>query len=205
MNMTNLKQGGDLFLKFAQPMGGISAYIDASKVNLEQIHIPHVQETLGGIVDAESDISVSTSDLSKTTGYVEVKAEKLKTPNYMVDVPGMPFLIPGMAIGPLEIKTSIKNGVVDIPTFRFGKPDSDLSGTLTGEVRLGKDYLKTFLSLTLRLAISKRILENPQNTTFLNFLNGFQTSTPGNYAMKWSASIQEMIASPLKAVPEAVK
>lgn len=205
MNMTNLKQGGDLFIKVGQPSSGIYAYIDASQVNLEQIRIPHVQEIFEGIVDAEADLHINTEELSKTAGDFEMSAEKLKTPNYMVEIPGMPFLIPGMLIGPMEIKTNIKNGIVEISTFKFGKQDSDLSGSLTGEVRLGKDYLKTFLNLTLRLAISSRILENPQNVTFLNFLSSLKTDVPGQYAMKWSASIQEMMSNPLKAVPEPAK
>lgn len=205
MNMTELKKGGDLFIKLAQPSSGIYATIAASQVNLEQVRIPHIQEIFEGIVDADADLHVNTEDLSKTTGYFEMKADKLKTPNYMVEIPGMPFLVPGMLIGPMEVRMNIKNGVVEIPTFKFGKQDSDLSGSLSGEVRLGKDYLKTFLNITIRLAISNRILENPQNVTFLNFLSSLKTDVPGQYAMKWSASIQEMMNNPLKAVPEPAK
>jgi type II secretion system protein N len=203
LNMLRLKKGGDLYVKVGQGGSRMKAFVEASSLNLEQLLFQGMQEPFGGTLNADADLGIQTDDLSKSTGSWEIHGSKLKSPNYMVEIPGMPFLIPGMSVGDLDVKAAIKNGTVEISSFRFGSADSDLKGTITGDARLGKTYLNTLLNLTLRLTISKRILENPQNTTFLNFLNSYQQSTPGEYAMRWSANISEILAL-TKALPDQV-
>lgn len=202
MNLKNLKKGGDLFLKFGQIGNVFSVKLEAAAVNLEQIALPGMVRPLQGLVGSDSNFKIDQSDLAKSTGHLELKGENLKTPAHMVDVmPGLSFAIPGLAIGKLDSMINFKNGVMEITTFKFGDAQSDLSGAVSGEVKLGQDLNRSQVNVTVRLKLAPKIVQDPQNKTFVSFLEGYQTS-PGEYGMRWSAMVAELSGLSIKILPE---
>ncbi|NDC23926.1 MAG: hypothetical protein EB078_03600, partial [Proteobacteria bacterium] len=87
---------------------------------------------------------------------------------------------------------------------KLGNPQTDLSGSITGDAKLGTSPLDTQVNLTLRLVFSQKILSNQEYKTFLDFLGAYRTSTPGEYAMNWTASLREIVGL-TKALPSPVR
>jgi hypothetical protein len=91
-----------------------------------------------------------------------------------------------------------------ISSFKLGNPKTDLSGSITGDAKLGMTPDQTQINLTLRLIFSQKILGNPEYKTFLDFLGAYRTATAGEYAMNWTASIAEIL-NLTKALPSPVR
>lgn len=205
MNLTKLRKGGDLYVKFAQSSNKMFLTLDAEEVNLEQLGFSGLSEPILGVINSDANLAIEQKDLSKSVGHVKIKGTNLKTPAHLIEgMPGLSFLIPGMRIGALDAAINIKNGTIEFNTFKFGDAQSDLSGSIAGDIRLGQDFQRSFINITLRLKLSNKILQDPQAKTFASFLEGYQSSTLGEYAMKWSASIQELTGLSIKILPEKV-
>lgn len=185
-------QGGNLFF----------VNLEASQLNLEQLAFPLLSRPLEGTIEAESDLRVDKSDLSKSTGKILIKADKLKTPSHLVEGP-MSFAIPGLKIGKFEASINIKNGVAELTNIKLGETGSDLGGTITGDVKLGQDLMRSQINLTVRLSLAPQIVQDPQNKTFVTFLEGYQLK-PNEYGMRWNAFISELAGPNIdifKAIP----
>lgn len=205
MNLKKLKRGGDLYIDFGQGSNKLFIYLDADKVNLEQLIFGNLAEPIQGLISSDTKLTIDQADLSKSLGKLNLKGENLKTPPYMAEgMPGLSFLIPGMKIGKLDGQISIKGGVVDLSNFKFGDQSSDLSGSFTGDIKLAQDIHRSSINLTLRLQLSSKILQDPQAKTFTSFLEGYQTTTPGSYAMRWNAMIAELTGLSVKVLPDKV-
>lgn len=205
MNLKNLKKGGNLYIDFGQGGNKLLVLLEADKVNLEQLGFTGLAEPIRGLISSDSKVTIDQADLSKSTGKVELNGENLKTPAHMVEgMPGLSFLIPGMQIGKLEGLVQIKNGVVEFTKFKIGDTGSDLSGSISGEMRLAQDLNRSNLNLTLRLQLSSKILQDPQSKTFVSFLEGYQNGAPGVYAMRWNATMAELTGLTIKVLPDKV-
>lgn len=205
MNLKKLKKGGDLYVDFGQGGKKLFVILDAQKVNLEQLGLPGLTEPIQGLISSDTNVTVDQSDFSKSSGKISLKGENLKVPPYMVEgMPGLSFLIPGMKVGKLDGQIALKNGSIDLTTFKFGEPNSDLSGSFSGEIKLAQDIQRSSINLTVRLQLSSKILQDPQAKTFVSFLEGYQTKTPGDYAMRWNAMISELTGVTIKVLPDKV-
>jgi hypothetical protein len=112
------------------------------------------------------------------------------------------FIIPAMKIGRLNGLLKMKNGLLEISQFKFGEdPSADFKGSINGEFKIEKSFEQSAMNIALKLQLSKRILENPEAKTFITFLNSYQTS-PGEYGLKWNATIQDFTNFSIKAIPE---
>ncbi len=202
MNLKKLKKGGDLFMNTGQSGNTVSLKLDASSVNLEQLSLPGLTRPLLGTVGSDANLRIDQADLSKSTGTITMKGENLKTPGQMVDVmPGMSFAIPGLAIGKFDGQINLKKGVMDFANFKLGDAQSDLSGTVAGDIKLGQDLNRSQVNIMVRLKLAQKILNDPQNKTFVSFLEGYQTS-PGEYGLKWNAMVAELSGLSIKVLPE---
>lgn len=200
MSMEGLKQGGDLYVKFSQSKTTLDAKFDADAVALEQISIPGMAEPFSGTLNSEGYLTYDSSDPSKGVGKIDLNAEKLRVPG--ANIQG--FIFPAMTMGSVKGQLNLKNGIAEFTNFQIGSKDSDFGGSILGDLRLGRDFLSTFVNLTLRLRLSQRYRQNPQSETVVSLLNTFKTATDGEYAMRWNASIMEMQSNPLSAIPQAV-
>lgn len=205
MNLRKLKKGGDLYIDFGQGGKKLLVILDADKVNLEQLNLPGLAEPIQGTISSDTNVTVDQADFSKSTGKIDLKGENLKTPSQMIEgMPGLSFLIPGMKIGKLDGHISIKNGTVEFNNFKFGDTGSDLSGSITGELKLAQDMPRSSINFTVRLQLANKIVQDPQAKTFVSFLEGYQTRTPGEYAMRWNAMVTELTGLTVKVLPDKV-
>jgi len=199
--LKNLKQGGDLFIKVGQGKTRIDSDVEANDIVLDQLALSGLTETLTGSLNLTAELALQTVDLAKSTGEIDIGIEKLKIPAQ--NFQGF-FVLPAMNLASLKSKINIRNGIAEISSFNFGDKGSDLQGSLSGEVRLGKEVMQSLLNVTLRLELSESYRTHPQAESLLSLLNSFQTS-PGRYAMKWSSSFQDMSANFVNAIPQKVE
>jgi type II secretion system protein N len=207
VKVSNLKKGGDIYTKITKGGDSIAFYLDAEKINLDQIAVRNGTPPLKGSLNILSDILLRQSDVSKSTGYFKIDGADLKLNQQMVTPPdpsmaAFSFIIPGMKIGKLNGNLNMKNGLLEIMQFKFGEePSSDFKGSLNGDFRFEKTLEQSPVNIALRLKLSQRILDNPDAKTFISFLNSYQTS-PGEYGLKWSATVQDFTNFSIKAIPE---
>lgn len=204
LSLSKLRKGGDLYLKLYQGSSSINLKWDAEEVSLEQLK-RDTANALAGVLNSRGKVHWDTVDAAKSEGFVELSLRNLNSPAQMVDMAGnYSFLLPSLNIGPVVGKISIKNGTAEIAEFKIGAEKSDIRGTISGDIKLAKDPMDSFLNLTLRLQLAQSILGNRQADAFVSFLSGFQSSTPGDYAMKWSVNLREFETLSINILPKKV-
>jgi len=206
LSFDELKGGGDLYLKVGQRGPQMSLVVDADKFNLSQIALPGLSQNMAGLLDSDISLRVNEAVFSETRGNVVIKGKSFKTPAILVNNPllGPPFQIPELEAGDLDVRLKLDEGNVVIQSFKLGTPQTDLSGSITGDAKLGMAPIDTQLNLTLKLVFSQKILANQEYKTFLDFLGAYRTNTPGEYAMNWTATVAEIL-NLTKALPTPVR
>ena len=58
------------------------------------------------------------------------------------------------------------------------------------------------LNLVLKVQLSDKFRQDPQSATLVSLLQSYQLNTPGDYSMKWNASIHDMAANLVLAIPQ---
>ena len=201
--MRDLKKGGDLDVKFSQSGSLIDASIEADEVELEQLKFSALAQAIVGQLDADGELQMNLSDLSKASGDIELDVRKLKLPSFNIPMSvNYSFVIPSMNVGVMKAKIKIRNGVAEINSLQLGGPGSDLQGSITGDVKLGKTLMSSVANVILRLQFSDAIKNSSQAVTMLSSLNTFKNAKTGAYAIKCSRSFQEAAACLI--LPEAV-
>jgi type II secretion system protein N len=207
INISDLKKGGDIYSKVGKGGSSIAFYLDAEKVNLEQIGARNGNPPLKGLLNIQSDLLLNERDMSKSSGFFEVNITDLKINQQNVTPPdpamaAFSFIIPGMKIGKLTGNLQMKNGLLEITQFKFGDdPAADFKGTVNGDIKFEKNFEQSALNIALRLKLSQKILDSAEAKTFVSFLSSYQT-TPGEYGLKWNATIQDFTNFSIKAIPE---
>lgn len=201
-----LKGGGDLFLQLGQRGTIVALAVSSDAFNLGQIKLPGLGQSVQGLLNSDVSLKYNDALFSDTKGSIEFKGSGIKTPAILVNNPmlGPPFQIPELEAGDLDVKVKFSDGAMTISSFKLGNPKTDLSGSITGDAKLGMTPEQTQINLTLRLVFSPKILANPEYTTFLDFLGAYRTATAGEFAMNWSASIAEIL-NLTKALPTPVR
>lgn len=201
MSMKGLKKGGDLYMKFSQTRTRTSGTVQADDVELKQLAFSGLSEPIPGKLNLDTDFTVDTSDLSKSVGTAKLDVFKLKVPPQNLQG----FLLPPLNVGEIKGRLTMKNGIAEIGSFQFGSKDSDIKGSISGDMRLGQTLMASFLNLTLKIQLSDSYRQNPQAATFVSLLESYKTSaTGGEYAMKWSATLQDMTTNIVAAIPQKV-
>lgn len=200
LSMSDLKKGGDLYLKFSQNGNQVSADVEADDVELEQLKFSALTQPVIGKLNADTDLDIDMGDLSKTKGKITLGLEKLRLPVFNLSMYG--FVIPSIKIGSLTSKIRIQNGMAEFLDFKIGGKDSDIQGTITGDIRLGRDLLSSAANIIIRLTLSETLLKNPQAETLISFLKTFRNEKTGNYAIKCSKPF--IRAAECLIIPETV-
>lgn len=194
----NLQKGGDLYLRATQSKSYVTGSLTGDKLNLVQFLKAGLPEPIEGLLTASGSFSYAIEDLAKSTGDFELGIRKLKIPG--MNIQGI--ILPEIAWDDVKAKLSAKNGNLDITQCQLGNPQSDLRGTLTGSIRLGRDLFSSYFNLVLRLQMTEKYKNDPQSATLTAFLKTFEsTKTPGEYALKWAATYGEMQNNLLLALP----
>lgn len=199
LSLSGLKGGGDVFARVARSGDVVKVLAEAESTNLAQILIPGLPEPIPGKLNMDTDVSVDGRDLAKSSGKIDLDIEKIMIP--ALNLQGI--ILPVLNLGDVKIKLAIKNGVVEINTFKLGSKTSDLSGTLTGEMKLGQTIYSSSLNLTLKLTLSPAYIANPQGATLVSLLESYKNPN-GEYGLKWNASIQDMMTNVAAALPQKV-
>lgn len=194
-----LKGGGNLFMKFGQSGPVTVVALETDAFNLGQIKLPVLGQSINGILNGDISLKTNSANFAETKGTVRLTGAGIKTPAILVNntMLGPPFQIPELEAGDLDIKMGFSDGVMTISNFKLGNQKTDLSGTLSGEAKLGATSDQTQINLTLRLVFSSKILDNPEYKTFLDFLGAYRTATAGEYAMNWNTTIAALLNNPL--------
>ncbi len=198
--MKGLKKGGDLYVKVVQGKNQVSGYLEATRVELKQLEFPGLSEPISGSLSADTDFALDLSDLSHSSGYLNIDIGKLKIPAQNLQG----IVLPPMNLGDLKGKIQIKNGIADITSFSFGAKDSDIRGIITGELKLANTFMNSFLNLTIKLQVTDSYRQNPQSATLLSFLTSFAQKTPGDFGLKWSAKIADLTTNLMNAIPQPI-
>ncbi len=194
-----LKGGGDVYARLAPSGDTFGVLAEASKANMAQINFPGFPEPIPGILDMDGTFSINTKDLSKTTGSLDLDIHKFLIP--ALNLQGI--ILPVLNFGDVKLKLSVRNGAVEILSFKMGSKGSDISGNITGELRLGQTIYNSSLNLTLKLALSPSYLSNPQGATLVSLLESYKDAK-GEYGMRWNATIQDMMTNVAAALPQKV-
>lgn len=200
LSLDELKGGGDVFARLAQYGDTVRVLAEASKANLAQVAIPGFPEPIPGILDMDADLVLNQADLSKSTGSFELDLTKLSIP--ALNLQGI--ILPVLNFGDVKAKVSIKNGVAEILNFKIGSKGSDITGSITGEMRLGQTLQASALNLTLKLSLSPSYVANPQGATLVSLLESYKNSK-GEYGLRWNATIQDMTVNVAAALPQKVE
>lgn len=201
--MRDLKKGGDLDLAFSQKANQMSASVEADDLQLEQLRFSALPNAILGKLNAEGDVDVDTTDISKSTGEIELDVTNLKLPPFNIQLsPAYGFVIPAMKVGALKARIRIRNGLAEIATFQLGGEGSDIKGSMTGDIKLGRTLMSAAANIIIRLEFSDNIKKSSQAETLLSFLNTFKSEKTGNYAIKCVRPFAEVAACLL--LPEKV-
>src|SRR6185437_7851134 len=147
LSMNKLKKGGDLWLKLGQSSQFVRGAVDAQDVSLEQFPVPGMSDAITGLVQADGDFVFNKVDLPKSSGEFNLKVTKFRVPPQNIQG----IVLPVLAIGDIKSKLQIRNGSVEITNCQLGTPTSDIRGTMSGDLRLGKDLMSSYLNLVLKL------------------------------------------------------
>lgn len=206
LSFEELKGGGDLFLKVGQRGEVNVAQLESEHLNLAQVTIPGINRSIQGVLESDGWIKFDTLHLPNTKGHLSLKGKNIKLPMIVVNNPmlGPPFIIPELDAGDLDVSIKVQEGVVSLSNFKIGSPSTDLSGAVTGEVKLGETSNDTHLNITLRFLFGPKIHSNQEYSAFLGLLSNYKTATAGEYALNWNASLGEIL-NLTKALPNPVK
>jgi len=191
----NLKEGGDLYVKYKQAGSRRAVILEAEGVILDQLALQNMPDAVRGKLDAEADMSIDIKKVANSHGYLNLDATGLTLPP--ANVPQFLLSIPSLSLGKLTGRLVLNKGVAEITEFTFGGPKADLKGSLTGSIQLKNSMPQSKVDLRLTVEVSERIKNDPSTVTFLSILNTYKTSKPGVYAMEWSGTFKSLQSNPL--------
>lgn len=204
LKLKSLEKGGNVYIRVAQSKAAMTAQVEATKVNLEQLKFPILPAAMNGFLSTESTLDINSSDFSKSFGFLILEGDELKLPTFFIQMSSAyGFSIPGMNLGDLAAKIQIRNGVVEFNEFKFGSTASDIQGSLGGDIKLGRTLEDSSINLTLRLKLADAYKNNPQSATLVSFLKSFENSS--GYGMRCRASIRDIEERYACAIPEKVE
>jgi type II secretion system protein N len=192
------QKGGNLYVKGTQTKTYIGGTINAEDLNLVQFLTAGMPEPIEGLLRASGSFGYDQNDLSKSTGDIDLEIKKLNIPG--MNMQGI--ILPAISWDEVKAKISIKNGNLDIGVSQFGTPKSAMRGTLSGYIKLGRDMMTSYVNVVLRIQMTDAYRNDPQSATLVSFLKTFESSkTPGEYAMKWGATLRDMGMNIMLALP----
>jgi type II secretion system protein N len=199
LKASGLKKGGDLYARFSQNKSGTNAKFWTEDLNLEQF-FTSPGDAIKGILTSDGSLSYDAVDLSKSRGYINLNVAQLKTPAQNLQG----IIIPDINFGGIKSKVNVRNGSVEVNSFQLGGNNSDITGSISGEVRLGTNLMRSVLNITLRLQLSNQFRDNANSATIVSVFNSIDNSKPGTYAMKWATSIEGIVNNLWNALPTKV-
>jgi type II secretion system protein N len=200
LSVSGLKGGGDLWVKVTRAGSVIRGSIDADQVVLKQLKMSDFPQAIEGVATIQGDFNIDDTALNKSVIDMSLDIDKFRFPP--LNLQG--FVLPAFDLGKVVAELKTRNGNVEITKSQLGQPKGDFQGKMIGEFRLAQYLAQCFLNLTLKLQLSEKYRNDPNNATITSFLGGFQTS-PGDYALKWSSTIGGMQQNLLNALPQKAK
>lgn len=192
-----LRQGGNLWVKGTSSSNYFAGSLTAEKVNLAPFLQFGLPEPIQGMLNGSGSFNYDLVDLSKSNGTFGINVDKFKIPAMNLDI----VVLPMVAWEEVRAKVEIKNGSLEVTQCQFGTPKSDFRGSLAATVRLGRDWMSSHIDATLKIQMSESYRNDPQSVTLVSFLKTYEI-TPGDYALKWSATPAEMSSNLMLALPQ---
>ncbi len=193
-----LEKGGNLYVRAVPGKAVTRGVFEADKVALSQLASAVLSEPVDGTLNATGNFKYDNQDLAKSTGNATLLLRSLKIPGLNYEGIVLPEIIWDEVKATLEAK----NGTVDIVECRFGTPQANLRGTLTGNIRLGRDLATSHFSVVLKIQMTEKYKSDPQSATLVSFLQSFESAAaPGEYGLKWNTSYAEILSNMTLALP----
>lgn len=200
LGLTGLKEGGDLWVKVTRAGAVVKGSIQAEKVVLKQLKFSDLPQPVEGTASIDGDFYFDETALNKSTIDMSVDMDGFKFP--ALNLQGM--LFPAFNLGKVIAEIKTRNGNFEITKSQLGDLKGDFQGKLIGELRLAQMLSQCFLNLTLKIQLSEKYRNDPNNATITSFLGGYQMA-PGDYALKWASTIGGMQSNLFNALPQKPK
>ncbi len=200
LGITGLKEGGDLWVKVTRAGAVVKGSLQAEKVVLKQLKFSDLPQPVEGIANIDSDFYFDETALNKSNVDTTLDIDGFFFP--ALNVQGM--LFPAFKLGKVLAEIKTRNGNFEIAKSQLGEPKGDFQGKLVGELRLAQMLSQCFLNLTLKIQLSEKYRNDPNNATITSFLGGYQMA-PGDYALKWGSTIGAMQTNLFNALPQKPK
>lgn len=189
VNISGMKKGGDIYFREYDSKNSLGLEFDLYKLVISQLFPSSVQDLVSGVVTADGDFDFDWKTPTKSKGEAKIDVVQLKMSSQNLQG----FIIPAVNINDLKAKMAMKNGVLEFTQFQFGNDTSDLKGAITGDLRVGNNFMQSFLNLTLRLTVAPSLRDNPKASSILMFLDGtYKSSKSADYVMRWSGTLEEI-------------
>jgi len=198
VSLSKLKGGGDLYVRIVPSRSAMTLRISTDAFDLKQLKVALFPEPIAGKISSDVDMSVDPADLSKTTGYAMIDGKEIKIPGQNLQG----IILPSVPMGVLKAAINVRNGSAEIATFTFGEKGGDFQGSLAGDFRMSQVFTSSYLTLLLKVQLSEKYRTDPSSATLVAFLESFKSAAPGDYAMKWAASLQDMSTNVMSAIPQ---
>lgn len=195
LSMNKIKKGGDLYLKFGKIRSRFKFLMESDSFDLSQLSLPPLTEPLVGVLDTDCHAVIYTDSVTQSYGELKAEIKQFKVPTQNLQG----FILPQLNLHQLKANLEIKNGVVEITSFQFGKKESDLQGSVTGEIRLNKDWMKSQLDIILKFYISEEYKKNSQAAILASILDGYRIQG-GEYSMRWVATFENFANNDLQFI-----
>jgi type II secretion system protein N len=200
LGLTGLKGGGDLWVKVTRAGVVIKGSIEADKVVLSQLKFSDLPQPVQGTASIDGDFYFDETALNKSTLDMDVNIDGFHFP--ALNLQGV--VLPAWNLGKVIAEIKTRNGNFEIAKSQLGEGQGDFQGKILGELRLAPTLPECFLNLTLKIQLSEKYRNDPNNATITSFLGGFQMA-PGDYALKWASTIGGMQSNLLNALPQKPK
>lgn len=200
LGISGLKEGGDLWVKVTRAGAVVKGSLEADKVVLKQLKFSDLPQPVEGVANIDSDFYFDETALNKSTLDMSVDIDGFFFP--ALNLQGM--LFPAFKLGKVLAEIKTRNGNFEVTKSQLGDLKGDFQGKLIGELRLAQVLSQAFLNLTLKIQLSEKYRNDPNNATITSFLGGYQMA-PGDYALKWASTIGAMQTNLFNALPQKPK
>lgn len=197
LSLSGLKGGGDLWLKITRAGSVTKGSIEAEKVILEQLKFPSLPEPVHGTANISGDFSFDEAAFNKSSANLDIDVKKFRYPAQNLQG----FVLPEFNLATLFAQIRTRNGNIEISKSQLGEPKGDIQGRIAGELRLAQTLNQSFLNLGVYLQLSEKYRNDPNSATVTSFLSTFQRA-PGDYGLKWAATLYDMQTNLFKALPQ---
>jgi type II secretion system protein N len=189
--------GGSLDGSFSMKNSNLTASFKSKKLNLGKLGVlPLFANIQGsGVLDGSGAIEGDTNVPSTLNGNIAMALSQVA-----IDAQSIAgFPIPKINISEIKTDVTLGQGKAILKTMQIGKPGNpsdDLTGTITGDITLGKQWASSTLNLKIKFSLSESLLKS---FMLLDAILGAGKQPDGSYAFSLTGPIEAPMPTPIPA------